>query len=78
MRACGNESTNLEILLQSGKVEADGLLIKVPVTADFKARVTEDWSVVAPRWHREVDNFVCREETAEESTANAERTGTGD
>jgi hypothetical protein len=73
-----DECANLEILLQAGKIKTDGLLVKVPVTADLETGITENGSVVSPRWYGEVDSFIGREETAKESTANSERTGTRD
>ena len=38
----------LDVLFQSSEVQADGLLIEIPVLTDLEARVTEDGSVVTP------------------------------
>lgn len=62
----------LQILLQTSKVKADSLLVKVSVAADFKARVLENGCVVAPRGNGEIDNFRMRVVLGEECTSNAE------
>ncbi len=60
------------------EVEANGVLVVVPVLFDLEARVLEDSGVVRPRWGRDVDGFCVRVVTLEEGAADAEGTGTGD
>ena len=49
--------TNLQIRLKAFKVQSDGFLVEIPVTANLEPGVPEDGSVVAPRRDRKIDNF---------------------
>lgn len=67
----------LQVLLHTLKVETDRLLVVVRVGLDFESRILEDWDVVTPGWGGEVDRLRVRVVTGEESSGDAEGTGTG-
>ena len=60
------------------EVEANGVLVVVPVLLDLQARVLEDGIVVGPRGGGDVDGFRARVVTLEEGATNAKCTGAGD
>ena len=70
--------SRLDILDQTLKVQTDGVLVVVAVLLDLKARVLEDSVVVGPAGVGQVNLLRAGVEALEESTTNAEGTGTGD
>ena len=60
------------------EVEANGVLVVVPVLLDLEARVLEDSGVVRPRGVGDVDGLRVRVVALEEGAADAKGTGTGD
>jgi hypothetical protein len=72
------DKTHPEILFQTSKVQSNGLLVEVAVSANLQARITEDGNVVSPRRNREVNDLSMGVETTEESTTNAKGTGSRD
>ena len=60
------------------EVEANGVLVVVPVLLDLEAGVLEDSGVVRPRGVGDVDGLRVRVVALEEGAADAKGTGTGD
>ena len=60
------------------EVEANGVLVVVPVLLDLEAGVLEDSGVVCPRGVGDVDGLRVRVVALEEGAADAKGTGTGD
>jgi hypothetical protein len=68
----------LDVLDETLKVQTDGVLVVVAVLLDLEAGVLENGVVVGPAGVGQVDLLRARVEALEESTTNAESTGTGD
>jgi hypothetical protein len=68
----------LDVLDEALEVQTNGVLVVVAVLLDLEARVLENGVVVGPARVRQVDLLRARVEALEESTANAESTGSGD
>lgn len=70
--------SGLEVLNQTLKVQTNGVLVVVAVLVNLEAGVLEDGIVVGPAGGRNIDLLRVRVETLEESTSDAQSTGTGD
>ena len=70
--------TYFEVLLQTGKIKANGLLVEVAVALHLETGVAEDGRVVTPRRDREVDRLDVGVEATQEGTTDAERTSARD
>jgi hypothetical protein len=70
--------SSLEVLDETLKVEADGVLVVVAVLLNLQARVLEDSVVVGPAGSREIDLLCAGIETLKESAADPQSTGTRD
>lgn len=68
----------LDIRQKAFEVKADCVLVVVAVLLNLQAAVLEDSIVVGPAGGREVDLLRVRVEALEESTTNAQGTGTRD
>lgn len=69
--------SGLEVLDHALEVEANRVLVVVPVLVYFEAGVLEDRIVVGPARGREIDLLGVRIEALEESTAYSQGTGAG-
>ena len=69
---------DLQVLLQSLKVKADGLLVKVTILLDLQTRVTEDGNMVTPCGGGEVYGLGMRVKASKECTNNTEGTSARD
>lgn len=70
--------SGLDVGNQTLEVEANGVLVVVAVLGDLETGVGEDGLVVSPAGVGEVDLLRAGVELLEESTTNAQSTGTGD
>lgn len=68
----------LDILDHTIEVEANSVLVVVPVLLNLQARVFEDGIVVCPRGRWDVDGLSTRVEAFQESTTNAQSASAGD
>lgn len=69
---------HLQILHQTGKVQIAVLWIVVTITLDGQTSVLEYGHMVAPRWRWQINLTVALPELAQESGANAQRSGATD
>lgn len=69
--------THLDVVDHALKVEAVGLLVKVLVVVDLKARVLENWDVVAPSGGGDKDLLAGGEPLGKELSSDTESTGSG-
>jgi hypothetical protein len=70
--------SGLEIGLETLKVESNGLLVEVPVSAYFKSGILEERNMVPPGRNGKVNGLRVRVVASKECTTDAERTSSRD
>lgn len=70
--------THLDVLDHALKVEAVSLLVKVGVVVDLKARIFENWDVVAPGGGGDKNLLAGGEPLGKELSSDTESTGSRD
>ena len=78
LRNSGQNAEYLQISLETLKVQSDCAFVEIPVTTDFKTRITKYGCMVAPGWHGEVDDLGVWVVASEKGSANSEGTCAGD
>lgn len=71
-------TAHLDIVQHAIDIQSDRVLVVIPVVLHLQFGILEDGGVVTPRRAREVDGLGVWVEPFEESSSNAEGTGSGD